>query len=125
MAAQKHLDSKLAAPFWEHRRYRRTLVDYFREVARLNKNSRRSAGFRVLKAPDVPSVLLELGYLSNAADVPNLVSTEWRDRVAGAVTQAIERFFATRDIAPSRAESDATTSLKASFTAAAGDGAVR
>ncbi len=45
-----------------------TLVNYWQVAARLNKNPERSAGFRVLKAADVPSVLIELGYLSNAAD---------------------------------------------------------
>ena len=38
---------------------------YWKDAGRLNKNPQRSAGFVVLKAPDVPSVLLELGYLSS------------------------------------------------------------
>lgn len=77
--------------------FARTLVGYLGEVALLNKNAQRSAGFRVLKAPDVPSVLLELGYLSNDKDAPNLASGEWRGRVAGAVAKAIDRFFASRN----------------------------
>ena len=48
---------------------------------RLHKNPLRSAGFRVLKAPDIPSVLIELGYVSNPADLKQLVSEQWR--VAG------------------------------------------
>ncbi len=98
-----------------------TLVDYFKQVARLNKNSRRSAGFRVLKAPDVPSVLLELGYLSSARDEPNLVSTEWRDRVAGAVADAVDRFFSARAPLGTKAavnDDDSRLDLKASFDAA-------
>jgi N-acetylmuramoyl-L-alanine amidase len=73
-----------------------TLVNYWRSAGRLNKNPRRSAGFRVLKAPDVPSVLLELGYLSNSADSRALNSTQWRDHTSGQVAQAIEAFFASR-----------------------------
>ena len=46
--------------------FARTLVNYWKVAGRLNKNPQRAAGFVVLKAPDVPSVLLELGYLSNA-----------------------------------------------------------
>ena len=53
----------------------------------------RSAGFRVLRAPDVPSVLLELGYLSNRHDEGNLVSSKWRRKATTAVTEAIEGFF--------------------------------
>jgi N-acetylmuramoyl-L-alanine amidase len=74
-----------------------TLVNYWRVAERLNKNPRRSAGFLVLKAPDVPSVLLELGYLSNSADSLALNSPEWRDRAAAQVAQAIEAFFASRE----------------------------
>jgi N-acetylmuramoyl-L-alanine amidase len=74
-----------------------TLVNYWRVAERLNKNPRRSAGFLVLKAPDVPSVLLELGYLSNSADSLALNSPEWRDRASGEVVQAIEAFFASRE----------------------------
>ena len=48
----------------------------------------------MLKAPDVPSVLLELGYLSNSQDAKLLTSDEWRDKAAVAVTAAIDDFFA-------------------------------
>ena len=50
-------------------RFARALVKEMKSVARLHKNPLKSAGFRVLKAPDVPSVLLELGYVSNKADL--------------------------------------------------------
>ena len=54
----------------------------------------RSAGFVVLKAPDVPSVLVELGYLSSKHDEPQLTSSGWRDNVAGAMAKAVEKYFA-------------------------------
>ena len=60
----------------------------------LNNNPERSAGFVVLKAPDFPSVLVELGYLSNAKDVQAMNSPEWRARTASAMADAVERFFA-------------------------------
>jgi N-acetylmuramoyl-L-alanine amidase len=47
----------------------------------------------VLKAPDFPSVLVELGYLSNAKDVQAMKSPEWRTRTASAMAEAVERFF--------------------------------
>jgi N-acetylmuramoyl-L-alanine amidase len=55
----------------------------------------RSAGFVVLKAPDVPSVLLELGYLSNKADEALLVSPKWQAGVAAAMAKAINVYFST------------------------------
>ena len=76
-----------------------TLVGYLKEVSRMNKNPRRSAGFRVLKAPDVPSVLLELGYLSSQSDAGNLLSVEWRERAGAKVALAIDEFFRTRTVA--------------------------
>ena len=60
------------------------------------QNPERAAGFRVLKAPDVPSVLIELGYLSNAKDAASLVSTEWRDATSTRLAAAIDAFFAVR-----------------------------
>lgn len=63
---------------------------------RLNKNPLRSAGFRVLRAPDVPSVLIELGYLSSAEDVALLLSKDWQDRTTGTLAAAIHRYFAGR-----------------------------
>lgn len=80
---------------WSHN-FARTLVNYWGEAGPLNKNPHRSAGFRVLKAPDVPSVLLELGYLSNARDIAALMRPEWRGRAAEATTKAVDAFFANR-----------------------------
>jgi N-acetylmuramoyl-L-alanine amidase len=77
-------------------RFARTLVKEMKSVARLHKNPLKSAGFRVLKAPDVPSVLLELGYVSNKADLQLLVSDSWRSRTVGSVAHAVELFFGKR-----------------------------
>jgi N-acetylmuramoyl-L-alanine amidase len=71
-----------------------SLAEYWKVAAHLNKNPRRSAGFVVLKAPDVPSALLELGYLSNAADAADLVSADWREKASAQVARAIDAFFA-------------------------------
>jgi N-acetylmuramoyl-L-alanine amidase len=76
--------------------FARTLVNYWRVAGRLNKNPERAAGFRVLKAPDVPSVLIELGYLSNAKDAASLTSPQWRDATSAKVAVAIAAFFAVR-----------------------------
>jgi N-acetylmuramoyl-L-alanine amidase len=69
------------------------LVEDLGSATRLIRNPRRAAGFRVLRAHDVPSILLEIGYLSNDQDEKLLTSPDWRDRVTEAMAQAIVRFF--------------------------------
>lgn len=54
----------------------------------------RSAGFRVLKAPDVPSVLIELGFLSNATDEARLTDPEWRAGMARAIARSVDAYHA-------------------------------
>jgi N-acetylmuramoyl-L-alanine amidase len=53
----------------------------------------RSAAFAVLKAPDVPSVLVEMGYLSNKKDEAALNKPEYRAKIASAIAGAVERYF--------------------------------
>jgi N-acetylmuramoyl-L-alanine amidase len=67
-----------------------------RNAARLHKHPLKSAGFKVLKAPDVPSVLIELGYVSNRQDLKDLMSQSWRARAGDAIVQAVSSYFATR-----------------------------
>jgi N-acetylmuramoyl-L-alanine amidase len=74
--------------------FARTLVGQMSAASKLNKNPTRSAGFRVLKAPDVPSVLIELGYLSSKTDVENLTAPGWRDKATDSVAVAITNFLA-------------------------------
>ena len=77
-------------------RFARLLVSEMKKTARMYKHPLKSAGFKVLKAPDVPSVLIELGYVSNKSDLENLVSENWRSRTVDSMAQAIDGFFAKR-----------------------------
>ena len=63
-------------------RFARSLVDELSPAVELINNPHRSAGFKVLRAPDVPSVLVELGYLSNTKDEEHLRDPDWRDKAA-------------------------------------------
>src|SRR5262245_8464936 len=74
----------------------RGLVTEMRNATRMHKDPLRSAGFRVLKAPDVPSVLIELGYVSNRGDLKSLTSEAWRNRTAASIAKAIDTYFVTR-----------------------------
>ncbi len=53
----------------------------------------RYAGFRVLKAPDIPSVLIEIGFLSNPEDERLLASPEFRDLVISSLVGAIDKYL--------------------------------
>jgi len=77
-------------------RFARMLMGEMKNTVRMHKHPLKSAGFRVLKAPDVPSVLVELGYVSNKADLEHLVSENWRSRTVGSMAQAIDAFLAKR-----------------------------
>jgi N-acetylmuramoyl-L-alanine amidase len=91
--------------------FSRTLVGLWKNAGQLNKNPQRSAGFRVLKALDVPSVLFELGYLSNEKDLANLVSPEWRDKATGTLANAIDSFFAQRNVETATVSPDAVAKV--------------
>ena len=83
--------------------FQHNLTGYWAKIARLNRNPERSAGFRVLQAADVPSVLLELGYLSSEKDRAAMTSPAWRDKATGSVAAAVDTFFAARAPAPQTA----------------------
>ena len=76
--------------------FARALVSEIKTSARLNERPLKSAGFRVLTAPDVPSVLVELGFVTNPQDLKLITSDAWRARVADSMVQAVQTFFTTR-----------------------------
>lgn len=69
------------------------LVEEIGESAKLLKNTHRFANFAVLRSPTVPSVLIEIGYLSNAKEEKELRSKAHRKAIAGAIVRAIESYF--------------------------------
>ena len=91
--------------------FSRDLVSGLRGETRLNHNPERGAGFVVLKAPEFPSVLVELGYLSNAQDVQALNSPQWRERTASAMVGAIDAFFGAAGGTPASAAVDSGVAL--------------
>lgn len=73
------------------------LIPSMEHSMQMRANSHRFAGFRVLKAPDVPSVLVEMGYLSNAQDTRYLNSEKGRREIAAAVAGAVDDYFQRHD----------------------------
>lgn len=73
-----------------------SLLGQMRKTTGLSREPHRHANFKVLRAPDFPSVLIELGFLSNKEDEKLLVAKAWQEQTAGAVTQAVEAYFSKR-----------------------------
>ncbi len=71
-----------------------TLLERIADKAPLLRRSHRDAGFMVLLAPDVPAVLLEMGFITNAADERRLADGGERRRLMDGVAQAIDTYFA-------------------------------
>ncbi len=69
------------------------ILDQLRPSIFVRRFPQRRADFYVLQSPEVPSILLELGFMSNDQDAENLASPEWRDRVAEAVARGIALYF--------------------------------
>jgi N-acetylmuramoyl-L-alanine amidase len=69
-------------------------VTELEHVTQMTGKPIRSAAFVVLKAPDVPSVLVELGYLSSKQDETLLISPAWRSKMANALAKSIDAYFA-------------------------------
>ncbi len=71
-----------------------TLLDRIADKAPLLRRSHRDAGFMVLLAPDVPAVLLEMGFITNVSDERRLADGGERRRLMDGVAQAIDTYFA-------------------------------
>ncbi|MDM0113251.1 N-acetylmuramoyl-L-alanine amidase [Variovorax sp. J22R133] len=70
------------------------MLGEIRNIGRLHKGSVEQAGFAVLKAPDIPSVLVETAFISNPEEEANLRSVKYQEDLADALMRGIERYFA-------------------------------
>ncbi len=69
------------------------MLEYLKPVAKLHKSTVEHAGFAVLKSPDIPSVLLETGFISNPREAKKLASSSHQDKLAKAVVKGIQAYF--------------------------------
>lgn len=65
---------------------------------KMHRHPRQSAGFSVLKSPDTPSILIELGFMSSSRDLARLGDADWRAKMAGAIRDGLKS-WATEDAA--------------------------
>ena len=80
-------------------KYATYLVGEMAKCTKLVKNTHRFAGFAVLKAPDIPSALLEMGYLSNKEEENLLKQASYRKKLATSAANAIDKYFKDPEIA--------------------------
>jgi N-acetylmuramoyl-L-alanine amidase len=80
--------------------FTRSVIEYMGQSTSLKDNPDRSAVFRVLKTAQVPAVLIELAYVSNAEDARLLKSDSWRDKVSDSIMEAIDNYFSNQKAKP-------------------------
>jgi N-acetylmuramoyl-L-alanine amidase len=88
------LDMSTTAQINDSLRLGSAMLGEIRNVGRLHKASVEQAGFAVLKAPDIPSVLVETAFISNPEEENNLRSSSYQEDLADALMRGIERYFA-------------------------------
>lgn len=95
------------------------VLDSLQPVQEIKFSSPRQAGFRVLKAPDVPSVLVEVGFLSNPEEEARLKDRFFQARLAQSLSEAVCRFLGRDPVPPSsvkKGERDGPASVSAKNT---------
>ena len=72
------------------------LVSRLKRSITMARDPQRSAAFKVLKQTHAPSVLVELGYLSNSKDQQDMATPAWQEKVSGSIAAAVTAYFAKR-----------------------------
>jgi len=88
------LDMSTTAQIRDSLRYGSFVLDEIGDINKLHKGSVEQAGFAVLKAPDIPSILVETAFISNPEEETKLKNDAYRDKMADAILRGIKRYFA-------------------------------
>jgi len=92
--ARTLLDLSLTATINDSLKLGRAVLSELGDVNALHKGSVEQAGFAVLKAPDVPSILVETAFISNPAEEKRLKDPSYQDKIANAILGGLKRYLA-------------------------------
>ncbi|WP_175944881.1 N-acetylmuramoyl-L-alanine amidase [Caballeronia sp. BCC1704] len=87
-------DMSTTAQIRDSMRYGSFVLNEIGGINKLHKGSVEQAGFAVLKAPDIPSILVETAFISNPDEEARLNDDAYRDKMANAILKGIKRYFA-------------------------------
>ena len=87
-------DMSTTAQIRDSMRYGNFVLNEIGDINKLHKGSVEQAGFAVLKAPDIPSILVETAFISNPDEEKRLNDDAYRDQMATAIMKGIKRYFA-------------------------------
>ena len=87
------LDLSTTAQINDSMKLGRAVLSEIGGIARLHKAAVEQAGFAVLKAPDIPSILIETAFISNPEEEAKLRDNGYQDEIANAITRGIKRYF--------------------------------
>jgi N-acetylmuramoyl-L-alanine amidase len=88
------LDLQQTATINDSLRLGRSVLSELGEINALHKAEVEQAGFAVLKAPDIPSILVETAFITNPEEEARLKSAAYQEKIADAVVSGIKRYFA-------------------------------
>jgi len=92
--ARTLLDLSLTATINDSLKLGRAVLTELGDVNSLHKGAVEQAGFAVLKAPDVPSILVETAFISNPEEERRLQDAAYQDRISGAILAGLKRYLA-------------------------------
>jgi N-acetylmuramoyl-L-alanine amidase len=87
------LDMSTTAQIKDSLKLGSAMLGQIKQIGKLHKDRVEQAGFAVLKAPDIPSVLVETAFISNPTEEQRLVSPQYQNDLADALMKGIERYF--------------------------------
>ena len=87
------LDMSTTAQIKDSLKLGNAMLGQIKHIGKLHKDRVEQAGFAVLKAPDIPSVLVETAFISNPEEERRLISPQYQNDLADALMKGIERYF--------------------------------
>jgi N-acetylmuramoyl-L-alanine amidase len=92
--ARTLLDLSQTATISDSMKLGKAVLDEIGEVNALHKAHVEQAGFAVLKAPDIPSILVETAFISNPEEEKRLRDERYQEKIAGSIIDGVKRYFA-------------------------------